>query len=180
MHLKAMRSLHHTAERIVDKHLKSYEFLGLIELMFPKARVIHCRRDPMDTCVSCYFNNFRMGNELTNDLADLGAYYREYERLMAHWRDVLPLAVLDVRYEDLIADQEAVSREIIAFLGLEWDARCLDFHATDRAVQTSSYLQVREKIHGRSVGRWKAYENHLGPLIDALAGGLPGDAAGPG
>lgn len=167
-YLERLRAVSADAMRVTDKMPGNVHYLGVIALLLPKARVIHCLRDPMDTCISCYFNNFRMGNELTNDLADLGAYYREYERLMAHWRDVLPLAVLDVRYEDLIADQEAVSREIIAFLGLEWDARCLDFHATERSVRTSSYLQVREKIHARSVGRWKAYEDHLGPLIDAL------------
>ena len=168
------------AERVTDKMPGNFQYLGMIALLLPKARVIHCRRDPMDSCLSCYINNFRLGNEFTNDLADLGAYCREYERLMAHWRDVLPLAMLDVQYEDLVARQEPVSREMIAFLGLGWDARCLEFHTTDRAVPTSSYLQVREKIHARSVGRWKAYENHLGPLIDALGGGESGDSAGPG
>jgi hypothetical protein len=103
------------------------------------------------------------------DLADLGNYYRQYERLLAHWRAVLPLRLLEVRYEDLVRDQEAVSRRLVAFCGLDWDERCLSFHDNPRPVHTVSVLQVRRPISTSSVGRWRRYRKHLGPLCEALS-----------
>jgi hypothetical protein len=162
-------------QRITDKMLLNFLHLGLIALLFPQARVIHCRRDPLDTCVSCFFQNFR-GLTFTLDLADLGNYYRDYERLMDHWRRALPLPMFKVVYEDLVASPEDVSRRLIDFCGLPWDERCLRSHESSRPVRTVSKLQVRQPIYSSSVGRWRRYESHLGPLREALrgAGGPPG------
>jgi tetratricopeptide (TPR) repeat protein len=161
------------ARRITDKMPGNFLHLGLIAVLFPRARVVHCRRDPMDTCLSCYFQNFVAEHEYAYDLSDLGAYYREYERLMVHWRETLPLPMFEVAYEDLIADQERVSRELITFCGLEWDDACLRFHETERLVRTASYWQVRQPIYDSSVERWRNYDAHLAPLRRAL--GRPSD-----
>jgi hypothetical protein len=161
-----------TAEvlRVVDKMPSNYLNLGLIATLFPKARIIHCRRDPVDTCLSCYFQNFQEPIAYTLDLRHLGQYYREYERLMAHWRAVLPVGVFDLAYEELTADLEGVSRCLLDFCGLPWDDRCLRFNESRRIVRTSSALQVRQPVYRSSVGKWKRYEAQLGPLIAALKG----------
>lgn len=156
------------ASRVTDKMPTNFYYLGLIALMYPRCRVIHCRRDPLDVCLSCYFTNFRDPPAYAFDLEDLGFYYRQYERLMAHWRSVLPLPMLDVQYEDLVRNQEAVSRRMIDFCGLSWDDRCLEFHKTTRPVQTCSVWQVRQPIYDSAIGRWKHYAKHLDPLIRAL------------
>ena len=158
------------AERIIDKTPFNFHFLGMIALLFPKARIIHCRRDPRDTGLSCYIQNFRAALPWTTDLAEIGQYWRAYDRLMTHWRSVLPIAMIDVVYEDLVADQEAQSRRLIDFLGLDWDDACLDFHRTKRVVRTASSAQVRRPLYASSVGRWQAYAAKLQPLIDALEG----------
>ena len=130
--------------------------------------MIHCLRDPLDTCLSCYFQDFSRTHAYSYDLAHLGAYYNDYRRMMAHWRTVLRIPVMDVSYEDLVADQEAISRELIEFCGLEWDDSCLNFHETKRFVATASYDQVRRPLYRKSVARWKHYEQNLDPLIKAL------------
>ena len=153
------------ASRIVDKMPHNYLHLGLIATLFPRARIIHCRRNPIDTCLSCYFQQFSPALNFTMDLSDLAHYYREHHRLITHWRSVLPPeTILDVPYEGLIADQEGWTRRILAFLDLEWDERCLDFHTTQRTVATASYWQVRQRIYRDSVGRWRNYEKFIGPL----------------
>jgi hypothetical protein len=156
------------AERVVDKMPHNYLHLGLIAALFPRSRIVHCRRDPVDTCLSCYFQEFVNPLPYGPDLASLGRYYREYERLMAHYAQVLPLPLFELNYEELTAQQEAVSRRLVEFCGLDWDDRCLRFHETARTVRTSSSLQVRKPMYTSSVGRWKRYEAHLGPLLDAL------------
>jgi tetratricopeptide (TPR) repeat protein len=155
------------ALRVVDKMPENYFHLGLIATLFPKARVIHCQRDPIDVCLSCYMQNFREAI-FACDLEDLGVYYQEYERLMRHWRAVLPMRVLDVRYEELVGDQETVSRELISFCGLDWDDRCLAFHENSQWVRTASRVQVRQPMYRSSVGRSKSYESYLRPLREAL------------
>jgi tetratricopeptide (TPR) repeat protein len=159
-----------TAEvlRVVDKMPSNYLNLGLIATLFPKARIIHCRRDPVDTCLSCYFQNFQEPIAYTLDLRHLAQYYREYERLMAHWAAVLPVPTFDLSYEELTAEQEATSRRLLAFCGLDWDERCLRFHETARAVKTASLLQVRQPMYRSSVGRWKRYEAFIQPLLEEL------------
>jgi tetratricopeptide (TPR) repeat protein len=155
------------AVRIADKMPENFFHLGLIATLFPQARIIHCRRDPLDVCLSCYMQDFRE-TIFSSDLRDLGAYYRQYDRLMAHWKDVLPLRMLDARYEDFVANQEAASRELIAFCGLAWNDRCLAFHENSQPVRTASRVQVRQPMYATAVGRWKRYEKHLGPLKEAL------------
>jgi tetratricopeptide (TPR) repeat protein len=159
-----------SAGRITDKTPENFRFVGLIHMAFPNARIIHTRRNPIDTCLSCFSKLFA-GNALpyTYDLADLGRFYRAYEALMAHWREVLPPTVmLEVQYEEVVADLEAQTRRILAHCGLEWDSRCLDFYKTERPVRTSSRTQVRQPIYKSSVGRWRAYEPFLAPLLAEL------------
>ncbi len=164
--------------RVVDKVPHNFLYLGVIALLFPRARVIHCRRDPLDVCLSCYFQDFKEVN-YASSLEDLGLYYREYQRLMTHWRNVLPLRLLDIHYENLVANQEATSRELVAFCGLQWEDRCLAFHKNPRPVQTLSAVQVRRPIYNNAVGRWKKYAAYLERVRKALGPLCPirGDAA---
>lgn len=157
------------AARVTDKALENFRQLGLIHLALPNAQIIHTRREPIDTCLSCFQKLFGGDLPYSYDLGELGRYYRAYEALMAHWRAALPSGVmLELDYEDTTADLEGVARRIIAHCGLDWDDRCLDFHTTDRWVHTASAAQVREPVYRSSVGKWRAYEPWLGPLIEAL------------
>lgn len=167
-YLTELKRYSRTAARVTDKMPHNFDKLGLISLLFPRARIIHCRRDPIDTCLSCFMHEFHEKHTYNCDLVSLGLYYREYERLMAHWHAALPTALFELRYEDLVADQQAMSRALIEFCGLPWDDRCLAFHKADRSVQTPSAWQVRQPIYTRSVERWRHYERHLGPLIEVL------------
>ena len=156
------------ATRVTDKMLDNFRHVGLIHLALPQARIIHTRRDPIDTCLSCYSLLFEQLN-FTYDLGELGRYYNAYTRLMRHWHTVLPEAVmLDVQYEDLVEDPEMQARRIVAHCGLDWDDSCLRFHETARPVRTASVLQVRQPIYCRSVGRWRPESDVLLPLIEGL------------
>ncbi len=154
--------------RITDKMPYNFMHLGFIAQLFPGARIVHCRREPMDSCLSCYFQNFSHGNFQTYRLAHLGAFYHVYEAMMAHWHAVLDLPILDLSYEALVADLEGESRRLVAFLGLDWDPRCLRFHESKRIVNTASFDQVRRPLYSDSVGRWRRYAAHLEPLREAL------------
>jgi tetratricopeptide (TPR) repeat protein len=157
------------AERITDKMPSNFYFLGLIHLALPGAKVIHTNRNAVDTCVSCYSKLFAGHQDQTYDLGELGRYYRAYHGLMAHWRRVLPQgAFLDVQYEEVVADTEGQARRILDYCGLEWDAKVLDFHRTERPVKTASSSQVRQPIYSSSVARWRNYEKFLGPLLAEL------------
>jgi tetratricopeptide (TPR) repeat protein len=156
------------ALRVVDKMPHNFEALGLIAMLFPRARIIHCKRDPMDNCMSVFTHHFSEAHGYNTSLEKLGLYYREYNRLMDHWKAALPLDIFELQYENMIADQEGMTRKLIDFLGLEWDDACLDFHQTARSVQTISQWQVRQPIYTTSVKRWKHYDKHLGPLKQAL------------
>jgi tetratricopeptide (TPR) repeat protein len=157
------------ARYITDKMPGNYQYLGLIHLMLPNAKIIHSMRDPMDTCFSCYALRFKFGHEYSYDLETLGRQYLRYRRLMAHWRSVLPEGrILDVRYEDNVADPEREARRLLEYLGLPWDPACLNFHENKRAVLTPSAVQVRKPIYSSSVARWKHYETHLGPLLGII------------
>ncbi|HXP95929.1 MAG TPA: sulfotransferase [Telmatospirillum sp.] len=157
------------AERIVDKMLANFKRIGLIHLALPDARIIHVRRDPVDTCLACFSKLFASSQPFAYDLAELGRYYRAYKALMAHWRLVLPPGVmLDVLYEDVVADMEGQARRLLAHCGLDWDDRCLAFHQTQRLVRTASAAQVRQPLYRTSVGRWRAYGELARPLLDAL------------
>jgi tetratricopeptide (TPR) repeat protein len=172
-YVEEVRRLGPGASRVTDKMPHNFEQLGLIALLLPKARVIHCRRDPVDTCLSCYMHQFQDRHAYNRDLRALGLYYRQYERLMAHWREALPSPPLDIRYEELVADPERHIRRLLDHCGLPWDDRCLAFHETRRSVVTPSTWQVRQPLYTGSVGRWRRYERHLGPLLEALGDSVP-------
>jgi tetratricopeptide (TPR) repeat protein len=168
-YIAAVQALAPNAELITDKMPHNFVFAGLVHLALPNARIIHTRRDPIDTCLSCFSKYFTGSHPYSYDLAELGRYYRAYEALMEHWRKVLPPSVmLEVQYEDVTADLEGQARRIVAHCGLEWDDACLSFHETQRPVGTASAVQVRQPIYRTSVGRWRPYAHLLGPLIEAL------------
>jgi hypothetical protein len=159
------------AKRITDKLLTNYFFLGLINLLFPKAHVIHTRRDPVDTCLSGFTKLFKDDMPHSYDLSELGRYYGKYRELMEHWEKVLPEGFMTtVQYEDVVADTEKEAKRLIEFLGLPWDPKCVDFHKSDRPVKTASVAQVRKPIYKTSVQRWKKYGPGLQPLVDAIDG----------
>jgi tetratricopeptide (TPR) repeat protein len=173
-YLDTLRKLSSSASRVTDKMPSNFLHVGPIAAAFPRARIIHCIRDARDTCLSCFFQNFGGLHLYAASLPALGRYYRDYERLMAHWKSLAPVPILDVRYEELLDDLEGVSRRMVGFLGLEWDPACLEFHKSDRIVRTSSNDQVRRPLYRGSVGRWRNYEGRLGALIAAL---VPGGGA---
>jgi tetratricopeptide (TPR) repeat protein len=156
------------AEHVTDKMPANFALVGMLRVILPRARVIHCRRDPLDTCWSIYKQFFGEGQHFSYGLEELGRYYRLYQRLMAHWAKVLPGYMLEFDYETLVNDQEDATRRLLEFCGLEWDKRCLEFHRTDRAVKTASVTQVRRPMYASSVGIAKRYGDRLTPLIKAL------------
>jgi tetratricopeptide (TPR) repeat protein len=159
--------------RIINKTTENFRFAGLIALALPNARIVHVRRDPIDACFSCFSTLFGENLPYAYDLAELGRYYRAYEALMDHWRAALPSGMMiDVRYEDVVADLEGQARRIVGHCGLAWDARCLDFHRHARAVRTASLVQVRRPLYRSSVGRWRPYAAFLTPLLAALGPAL--------
>ena len=168
-HVGSLQALGNGAGRIIDKMPDNIFFLWLIAALFPSARIILCRRDLRDVCLSCYFHHFTDGHSYANDLADCGLRALEVDRLAGRWLRGLPLKMLVVDYEELVDDLEGESRRLIGFLGLEWEPACLDFHLTDRPVMTASAWQVRQPIYRRSVGRWHRYERHLRPLLKTFA-----------
>ena len=170
--LEALSERGGSATHVVDKSPFNFLWLGVIALAFPAARLVHCTRDAEDTCLSIYFTDFTLQRPFTADLKSIGLYYREYERLMAHWRRVLPGSVLNVVYEDLVANQETSTRTLLDHCGLPWDERCLAYFKTERQVATPSDWQVRLPLYATSVGRARHYEAHLGPLREGLAGAV--------
>jgi tetratricopeptide (TPR) repeat protein len=168
-YLDAVSAKAPAAARIIDKTLDNFRFAGLIHMALPNARIVHVSRDPVDTCVSCFSQLFGGDIPYAYDLAELGRYYRAYEGLMAHWRQMLPAETLiELRYEALVQDLEGQARRLLGHLGLEWDPRCLDFHKTERRVQTLSLSQVRRPLYASAVGASRAYAPFLGPLLEAL------------
>ena len=161
-------ALHSTdAKHVTDKFPGNYFKIGLIKTLFPDARIIHCQRNPLDSCISIFFHCITDWN-WSFDLTELGQYYLDYQRLMTHWQNVFPGEIFTVQYEDLVMEQEKVSKQMIDYLGLEWDEKCLDFHNSERDVRTISNMQVRKPMYKNSMNRWKHYEKHLQPLIEVL------------
>lgn len=152
----------------VDKMPSNFVHVGILRLLFPKARIIHSLRHPLDTCLSCYFQNFSFGQEFSNDLQTLGRYFNEYAGMMQHWHQVMPGQLFDLVYESLVAEPEPVVRALLEFCELPWDERCLDFTGTERRVSTASAWQVRQPLHNRSIGRWRHYREQLAPLIETI------------
>jgi Sulfotransferase family len=154
---------------VVDKMPSNFALAGLIRLVLPDARIIHCRRDPVDTCLSCYTKLFAGQQDFAYDLNELGRFHRAYQRLMAYWRDILPAShLLEVDYEAVVDDVEAEARRMLQFLGLPWNDSVLRFYETERPVRTASSNQVRQPIYRSSAGRWRKHAAHLQPLLAAL------------
>ncbi|CAN5213111.1 tetratricopeptide repeat protein [soil metagenome] len=172
-YLDTLERIDGAARHVTDKMWENFEYLGFIERVFPRARVIHCRRDPFDVAISCWFQHFARANGVpfSYDLAHIGAFWRQYERLMSFWRRESSLEMLEISYEDVVSDLAGQARRAIAFLGLEWSDACLSFHDTGRIVNTASYAQVRRPIYSSSIGRWRHYRAHLHGFAEAA--GLP-------
>ena len=169
-YIKRLAALAPEAERVTDKMPSNFIYAGMIHLALPNAVIIHTVRNPIDTCVSCFSKLFKPGEQIFSyELGELGRYYLRYQRLMEHLRRVLPPGrILDVQYENMVADLEGQARRILDHCGLPWDERCLAFHETDRPVRTASAMQVRQPIYTSSLERWRVYEPFLGPLLSAL------------
>jgi tetratricopeptide (TPR) repeat protein len=168
-YLDQVRPMAGVRQRVVDKMPSNFLYAGLIALALPKARIIHVQRDPLDTCLSCYTKLFMREQQFSYDLAELGRFYRGYQRLMEHWRAVLPAdRFIEVRYEDIVDDLEGQSRRLVDFCGLSWHPACLEFHRTPRIIRTASLNQVRRPLFRSSVGRGARHAAYLGPLLDAL------------
>ena len=166
-YLKLLNEITRDAVRVVDKAPQNFRNLGLINTVFPHAKIIHLQRNPIDTCLSIYCQDFSSAFSYANDLTNLAHYYREYQRMMAHWSATIPASqLLQVPYDALVNDQEGWTRKIIDFMGLEWDQRCMNFQTTVRRVETASQWQVRQGMYKTSIQRWKKYEQYLGPLLD--------------
>ena len=157
-----------SAAIVTDKFALNYFHLGLIQLMFPDARILHCSRHPFDTCLSCYFQSWTGSYHFSHDLRDLALFYKDYQRLMDHWKKTLDLPILDLKYEDLVENQEPRTRDMIDFLGLPWDDRCLRFYETNRSAQLVNQEQVRKPMYRSALARYKNYAKHIAPLQDAF------------
>jgi tetratricopeptide (TPR) repeat protein len=153
---------------VVDKHPLNFVFLGLVLLLFPHAKVIHTTRHPLDTCLSCYFQNFTKGQDYSFDLETLGEFYLDYLRLMDHWHQLFPGRILNVVYEDLLGDIEGQTKRMLEYCELDFEPECLSFYENQRAVKTASFMQVRQPIYQTSKGRWHNYESQLAPLAKKL------------
>jgi tetratricopeptide (TPR) repeat protein len=167
--LERLRGLSRAALRIVDKTPENYLYLGLLASLFPRAKLIHCRRDLRDVAVSCWMTHFR-DIRWASDQQHIASRFHEYQRLMEHWRKILPVPLLEVDYEETVADLEGVARKLVAWCGLAWEPSCLEFQQTKRPVRTASAVQVRQPVFRTSVGRWKHYEHTLASLFARLEG----------
>lgn len=168
-YLMHIRTLNQKALRICDKMPNNYYNIGLIHLIFPNAKIIHLKRNPLDVCLSGFSRVFLRGQHQSYDLVEQGKYYRDYARLMQHWRAALPEgSFFEIQYENLIEDTETFARQLIDYCGLDWREECLAFHESNRRVKTASIMQVRQPIYKTSVEKWRRYEKHLGPLREAL------------
>lgn len=168
-YLDKLHAISPDAARVTDKMPFNFMHVGLISALFPGAKIIHCRRHALDTCLSCYFTTFSEHLQFASDLEALGRYYLDYQRLMDHWRTVLPAPMLEMDYERLVGDTQESVRTLLAYCDVEWEAACLQFYRTERGVRTPSRWQVRQPIYANSVGRWRPYERHLQPLAKILS-----------
>jgi tetratricopeptide (TPR) repeat protein len=175
-YLDKLTSISATALRVTDKMPFNFVHLGLVAVLFPDARIIHCRRDPLDTCTSCHFTTFNNNLQFASDLRTLGRYYLDYRRLMDHWKAVLTTPILEVDYEALVTDTEPAIRRLVEFCRVDWEPGCAQFYQTERGIRTPSRWQVRQPIYRHAVGRWRNYERHLAPLLDVLSPALASSA----
>ena len=173
-YITGLRARNAESKHITDKMPANFNCVGLIHLILPHAKIVHVKRNPVDTCLSGFTRLFNRSQHQSYDLSELGRYYRNYAKLMDHWREVLPAgSFYEVQYEDLVADIDTPARALIGYCGLEWDDACLDFHKNERNIRTASVTQVRQPIYNTSVERWRKYESHLGPLLEALGDLVP-------
>ncbi len=170
-HLSWLRLMAGSATRIIDKTPDNLFHLGAAARLFPNARIIICRRDPRDVCLSCHFQGFALPMPYATDLADCALRVQETERMLAHWWGALKLRMLDLRYEAMVRDPAATARAMVSFLGLPWDPACLSFHTRPGIVTSASVWQVRRPVQGGSAGRWRRYRRHLGPLLTMFGQG---------
>jgi len=168
-YLNKLSDISSSSSLVTDKLPHNFLFLGVIELLWPNAKIIHCKRTPMDTCLSNYFQYFSGPLDYPYDLKSLAMHYNHYQRIMAHWKETISLPMLELTYEELVCKQEVVVRSLLSFLDLSWEGSCAKFNESEQVTRTASYDQVREPIYSRSIGRWHHYEKYLGELIDNLA-----------
>ena len=168
LYLDALKAINADARFVTDKMPHNFLQIGAISLLFPDAHIIHCRRDPLDNGLSIYFQNFSWTHDYATKLENIGRFYAIYDSLMKHWEKVVDIPILTVHYEEMVENQEAMSKKLLDFVGLEWDKRMLEFHRSERTVATASYDQVRQPIYKSSRERWRNYEKHLGPLKESL------------
>ena len=165
-----LTSISSTARRVTDKRPNNFQLIGFIHAVFPRARIIHCVRHPVDTCLSIYFQSFARRMDFAYDRDDLVSSFRQYQRLMAHWRNLLPEdRFLEVKYEELVSNPDKITRGMVRFCGLEWNDACLHSEHNKRAVRTASVWQVRQPVYKTSVARWRNYEPWLGAFQSLLA-----------
>jgi tetratricopeptide (TPR) repeat protein len=170
-HLEELDRRNAHAPRVIDKFPANYLYLGFLSALFPRARFIHCRRDLRDVAVSCWVTNFREV-PWANDPAHLASHFRECQRLMSHWHYALPAPILEISYEETVANLESVARRLVSWCGLDWEAKCLDFHRNRGIVRTASAVQVRQPLYGTSVGRWRHYEQSLSEVLAAIVSAI--------
>jgi hypothetical protein len=168
-YVEATRNYGYTAPWLIDKTPLNYLYIGLIRLALPNARIVHVTRNPMDSCYGMFRSLFRAGYPFSYDFDDLARYYVGYRRLMDHWRAVVPDSFLELRYEDLVDSQEAVSRRLVEYCGLAWEPACMAFHENAAPVATASAAQVRRPVYRDALQRWRRYERELEPLAAKLA-----------
>jgi hypothetical protein len=178
LYVDRLQDLAPDAKRIADKFLLNFMHLGFLFRAVPNARIVHSTRDAMDNAFACYKVRFTSPLPFAYDLEELGHFHNQMQRLMAHWRQFMPDSILTMPYEGLVADQEAESRRLLEFCGLEWNDAVLDFHKTDRQVHSASSTQVRQPMYKGAVGRWKNYASHLDPLRKALGEFAPDGSNG--
>ncbi len=168
-YLKRLKELSNNHARVINKHPLNFKHIGLILLMFPNAKIIHTIRNPLDTCLSCFFQNFTKGQHYSFNLEHLAAFFNHYKVLINHWETLYPGKIFSFSYERLIFRQETITKELLNFCDLKWENQCLSFYETKRNVTTASKFQVRQPLYRGSLKRWRHYEAHLQPLIKALA-----------
>jgi len=156
--------------RITDKLPYNFKFIGFMKLLFPNAKIIHCRRNPLDACLSIYFLYFGKQHKYSFDLENLGHWYKDYLRLTDHWNSLFGNSILEIEYDDTVNNPEQSARKLIEYCGLDWTDDCNEFHKVERRVKTASHWQVRQPIYKSSLDRWKRYDRHIGPLKEILAG----------
>ena len=167
-YIERLRKYSDSKTFITDKYPPNFRLIGLIKIILPGAKVVHCMRDPMDNCLSIFKNNFATTNYFANNLKELGQYYNLYLDLMDHWRETIPDSIYDISYEALVLNQEEETRKLLTYCQLPWEESCLSFHKTDRLVVTASFSQVRRPMYSDSVSLWKKYKDQLKPLRDEL------------